>query len=283
MPRIHCRQVNVSDLPTIANLLQEGFPERALSYWQAGLLHMAAYDPPDVVPRFGYLLEADDVVVGVLLLVSHSDADGIRANVSNWYVRPAYRTYASLLVLRVIRNKSATYFNITPGKLTLPIIEAQGFIRATAGCFFGESAFSVPRSNAVINWVSSNQPRSNLMPATDAELLVDHARFGCVSLWLQADGEGYPFIFRKRVLRTGRLPCAVLIYCRSLEELEKFATPIGRALAMRGMPFLLACSDRPLRGIMGRHFPTKFPIYYKGNLKPRSSDLSYTETAVFGP
>jgi hypothetical protein len=120
------------------------------------------------------------------------------------------------------------------------------------------------------------------MSAADECLLREHAMAGCVTLWLETADGGYPFIFRKRVLRLGRLPCAMLLYCRSLEDLERFAGSIGRALLRQGLPLMFAGTDRSLRGIPGRHFPEKMPIYYKGPAKPRSGDLSYTEASVFG-
>ena len=47
--------------------------------------------------------------VGVLLLifsdVATSATPNIRCNVSSWYVEPAFRSFASLLVLRALKNK----------------------------------------------------------------------------------------------------------------------------------------------------------------------------------
>lgn len=281
---VSCRQIGVADLPAVATLLCEGFPDRTLDYWRDGLQRLAAHAPPEGLPRFGYLLAAGGAVVGVLLLIFSRPAGGtgVRCNVSSWYVQPAYRTYAPLLVLRGVRHDVASYVNISPAKHTLPTIEAQGFTKAVAGCFIGMPALAAVRRGATAHWVSDKANRSNLMPTVDADLLADHARFGCLGLWLDTPDGGYPLVFRKRVLRFGRLPCAMLLYCRSLEVVERFAGPIGRALAGRGLPLLLVGTGRPLHGMPGRHFPAKLPIYQKGDPAPSGVDLSYTEAALFG-
>jgi hypothetical protein len=282
--RISCRRIRPSDLGAIADLLCEGFPTRARNYWLDGLRYITALASPGEVPRFGYVLSAGDELVGVLLLIFSGNASlqNARCNVSSWYVRPAYRAYASQLVALAIRNPTATYINISPAQHTLPIIEAQGFVKAIQGCFVGLPALSLRGGGAVISMTPDQWNKSTKMSAADECLLREHAMSGCITLWLETPSSGHPFIFRRRILRLGRLPCAMLVYCRSLEDLERFAGPIGRALMRQGLPLMFAGSDRPLHGMPGKHFPGKMPIYYRGPVKPRSGDLSYTEASVFG-
>ena len=59
----------------------------------------------------------------------------IRCNVSSWYVEPAFRTYATLLVSQALRHKNVTYLNVSAAPHTWPIIEAQGFSRYCDGIF----------------------------------------------------------------------------------------------------------------------------------------------------
>ena len=283
-PRLSCRQIRPSDLLAVVDLLCEGFPSRRRAYWWDGLQRLAAHVLPDGVPRFGYVLVSGEVIVGVLLLI-HSTRLGdaeIRCNVSSWYVRPRYHAYATLLNLHAIRNHRVTYVNISPAQNTLATLDAWSFTRGTVGCFVGMPALSRIRRGVTAILVSDPWPRSALMSAADARLLDDHLRFGCIPLWVETENRGFLFIFRKRTLRFGRLPCAMLVYCPSIDDLERFAGVIGRRLAARGLPLMLAGTERPLRGILGKHFPAKMPIYYKGCVRPRSSDLSYTEAAMFG-
>ncbi len=281
---ISCRRIRPSDLGTIADLLCEGFPARTRSYWLDGLRYITALASPAEVPRFGYVLSAGEELVGVLLLIFSHNAghETARCNVSSWYVRPAYRAYASQLVAVAVKSTAATCINISPAEHTLPIIEAQGFVKATQGCFLGLPALSLRGSGAVVSTHPDEWSKSTKMSVADERLLREHSMSGCITLWVETADRGYPFIFRKRVLRFGRLPCAMLLYSRSLEDLETVAGPIGRALMRQGLPLMLAGTHRPLHGFPGRHFPGKMPIYYKGSVKPRSGDLSYTEASVFG-
>ena len=128
---------------------------------------------------------------------------------------------------------------------------------------------------------SSASPEACSISPEDARLLADHEAFGCLSVWCRTPSGGHPLVFRPRWLKPG-LPCAQLIYCRSFEHLEEVAVPVGRFLAMRGMPAVLVYAPQPLRGVPGRFFADKFPIYSKGPLTPRAGDLSYTEAAIFG-
>ena len=58
-----------------------------------------------------------------------------RCNLSSWYVEPAFRTYAPLLVSQAMRHKDVTYMNVSAAPHTWPIIEAQGFARYSEGIF----------------------------------------------------------------------------------------------------------------------------------------------------
>ena len=112
-------------------------------------------------------------------------------------------------------------------------------------------------------------------------LLVEHAGYGCLSVWCEAQGQTYPFVFRPRLLK-GFVPCAQLIYCRELGDFVRFARPIGRFLAMRGRPLVIINADGPIPGLAGKYLGEKMPAYFKGPDRPRWGDLAYTEAAMFG-
>ena len=183
---------------------------------------------------------------------------------------------------RAVKNPETVFVNVSPALHTVPIIVAQGFNQIAAGCFVGVPALAPTRRGVSVTVARNGWVPPAGIDAAEARLLVDHTRFGCLALWLDTPDGGHAFVFRRRVLRLGRVPCAMLIHCPSLELLERFAGPLGRALAREGLPLLLAGADRPLRGMPGRHFPAKWPIYAKGAVNSRSADLSYTEAAVFG-
>jgi hypothetical protein len=62
-------------------------------------------------------------------------ADATRCNLSSWYVDPAFRAYAPMLVSQALRHKNVTYLNVSSAPHTRPIIEAQGFLRYCDGIF----------------------------------------------------------------------------------------------------------------------------------------------------
>ena len=77
-------------------------------------------------------------VGAILMICSALRAGGTlapRCNLSSWYVEPAFRTYAPLLVSHALRHKDVTYLNVSAAPHTWPIIEAQGFSRYSEGLF----------------------------------------------------------------------------------------------------------------------------------------------------
>ena len=139
VPAIRCRQIGEADIAGVAALLGRGFPNRTRQFWSDALARLTRREPPPGFPKYGYLLESGDVPVGALLLIcSTMREDGrlaTRCNLSSWYVEPAYRAYATLLVSQALADKNATYTNVSAAPHTWPIIEAQGFSRYCDGVF----------------------------------------------------------------------------------------------------------------------------------------------------
>ena len=67
--------------------------------------------------------------------MSHSGQITTRCNLSSWYVDPAFRAYATLLVSHALSHRDVTYLNVSAAPHTWPIIEAQGFARYCDGIF----------------------------------------------------------------------------------------------------------------------------------------------------
>jgi hypothetical protein len=284
--RIFCRVIETGQIPAIADLLHVGFPARSRNYWDVSLRRLAQHVPPEGFPQFGYMLAVADRPVGVHLLISSSSpyesGSDVRCNVSSWYVKDEFRSHGSLLLLKATRKPGAIYTNISPRPETIPIIEAQGFRKFGQGVFAALPFLAKARATPTRIVVRRADWEAVGVPAADQRLLADHQPFGCLSLWCETPAGAQPLIFRRRSIKPGGIPCAQLIYCRSLEHLEEVAAPVGRFLAARGMPLMLVPADRPLRGVPGRYFAEKLPMFFKGAHKPRIGDLSYTEAALFG-
>lgn len=281
-PKIRCREIGVTDLPAIADLLSAGFPKHSRRFWMAVLELLSRRELREGYPRYGLMLEAESVAVGVILLIfaqmPHSAA--VRCCGSGWYVMPAFRCYAPFLISRTFRYRAAVHLNLSPSVHTLPIIEALGYRRFCNGVFVAVPAFSAGSDGTKIKRVVDAMHPESLVSAAYLQLLLDHERFGCVSLWCETQAGGYPFIFRRRFVKRV-VPAAQLIYCTSVDDFVRFAGPIGRFLTLRGMPFVMVPANGPIPKLIGKYFDGK-PMYYRGPDRPQDGDLAYTETAMYG-
>jgi hypothetical protein len=279
---VRCRQIGDADVSSVAKLLRKGFPRRSREYWLQVLDRLAKHPTPPSMPKYGYLLENASEPVGVILLISSTMQDDdtfkIRCNVSSWYVEPNFRIHAPLLISQAIKKKNITYFNISPAKHTLPIVEAQGFSRFSDGQFV-TSVFRSVRSRTQAQVVGSDVNPNAPFEPFERDLLLAHAQYGCISVWCTTSEGAYPFVFLPRVVKR-IVPCVQLIYCRHIEDFIQFARPIGSYLWSRGRPFVLIDSKGPIRGLVGRYFDGISPKYSKGPVSPRLGDLAYTEVAM---
>jgi hypothetical protein len=284
VPAIRCRQIEESDIPAVAMLLRRGFPTRTRQFWRSALQELARHVPPPGLPKYGYLMESDGDVVGAILLICAamhgSDASAFRCNLSSWYVEPAFRAYATLLVSQALKHKNVTYLNVSAAPHTWPIIEAQGFSRYCDGIFIAMPMLNGLSGGAVKVFDGRVRPQVSFDPF-EHEVLQQHAEHGCISLWCATAERAYPFVFRRRLVRH-ILPCAQMIYCGDVDDFVRFAGPIGRYLARRGRLFVIIDANAPIAGLVGTFRDGSMPKYFKGPQRPRLGDLAYTEYAILG-
>jgi hypothetical protein len=277
-----CRQIVDSDIGNAIMLLKSGFPHRSCEYWSQALDRLANHLTPAGMPKYGYLIESAGAPVGIILLISSSIQQGdwteVRCNLSSWFLEPEFRTHASLLIFQATRKKEVTYLNISPASQTLPIVEAQGFSRYSDGRFVART-FPPVRKRAQVRIVGADVNPNAPFEAFERDLLLAHARYGCISIWCVTSERAYPFVFIPRLAKR-TIPCAQLIYCRHIGHFIQFVQPIGSYLAMRGKLFVLIDSKGPIRGLAGRYLGGIAPKYYKGPVLPRVGDLAYTEAVI---
>src|SRR5271154_6702646 len=222
VPGIRCRQIDEGDTPAVAELLTRGFPNRTRQFWYHALDQLTRRVPPSDLPKYGYLLETDGVLVGAILLICSTVRMGgtlaTRCNLSSWYVEPAFRAYAPLLVSQALRHKDATYLNVSAAPHTWPIIEAQGFARYSEGTFVCFPALSAGSRGGKVEVLDAHRRPTVSFHPSEQEMLVQHAEHGCISLWCATASDAYPFVFRPRLVK-GIVPCAQLIYCRDIADL----------------------------------------------------------------
>ena len=282
---LRCRQIGEADIAAVATLLARGFRKRNREFWLRAFAQLTARESPTGFPKYGYLIESDSIPVGALLLIYSTlrtaDAVATCCNFSSWYVEPNFSVYAPLLVSKALRHKDVTYLNVSPASHTLPIIEAQGFSCYCRGVFVAtpmlQGLFGGERVNV---FEACRQPDVGFDPS-EQRMLLQHAAYGCISLWCVTSERAYPFVFRQRIVEA-IIPCAEMIYCRDVADFVRFAGPIGRFLARRGGPFVIVDANGPIPGLVGRFFCGKMPKYFRGPQRPRLCDLAYTEIAVLG-
>jgi hypothetical protein len=282
---IRCRQIDESDVPAVAGLLRRGFPNRNRQFWQRALDELTRREPPPGLPKYGYLLETDGVPVGVILVICSTmrvnGTSAPRCNLSSWYVEPAFRTYAPLLVSQALRHKEVTYLNVSAAPHTWPIIEAQGFSRYSDGIFIALPALNRVHGGERIEVLDARTHTPAGADPFEQQILRQHAEHGCISLWCVSGGRAFPFVFRPRWVK-GVIPCAQLIYCRDIADFARFAGPLGRRLAWHGRPIVIVDANAAIAGLIGIFRRGSKPKYFKGPQRPRLGDLAYTEYAILG-
>jgi len=283
---IRSRLIAPSDRDGVVRLLNKGFRwRRNRRFWERVLDRLERREVPQGLPKFGYLLENSGQPVGAVLLIvsttpGAAEPGAVRANISSWYVEPAFRGYAALLAAQALRHKTVTYLNISPAPNTRKIIEAQGYRRYSNGLFMAAPALARSAAAEVVVVAADREPGAPIEPF-ERDLMTRHAGYGCLCLWCVTAKRAYPFVFRRRLFKAV-LPCAQLIYCRDIADIARFAGPIGRHLLAHGCPLAAIDANGPLHGLAGRYFDGWKPKYFKGPQPPRLGDLADTEAALFG-
>jgi hypothetical protein len=288
-PMIRCREIAAVDIEAVADLLARGFVGRSRDYWLSGLRRQATRDVPTGYPRFGYMLDHDGAPVGVLLLIytarGSGDDTAIWCNLSSWYVVPSFRNYAPMLAKIAQRLKDVTYVNISPARWTWPIIEAQGFKTYCKGLFCAVPTLSRARDGTVVEIVSEGTAAVDSLPPAEAELLIRHAGYGCLSLVVRTGRSAVPFVLQAVRIRRGFIapPVMQLIYCRAIDDFVACAGAIGRVLLRQGKLAVILDANGPVAGLCGLYTERRGRKYAKGPHHQRLGDLSDTELVLYGP
>ncbi|MGJ4927631.1 acyl-CoA acyltransferase [Bradyrhizobium sp. HKCCYLS2038] len=282
VPGVRIREIGAADLSAVAALLTRGFAFRSEAYWLRGLARHAARPRPEGFPAFGYCLDHGGAPVGVILLLFSAIERGgmpiIRANVSSWYVEPAFRAFSSMLVRAATRDKTVTYFNITPAPHTWPQVEAQGFRVYCKGQIYAAPVLSRRRAGVKIREYSEREAAG--LSGYEADLLRQHAGWGCLSVVAREADNAYPFVFQKHHVKNV-LPVYRLLYCRDLDDVVRMAGNIGGFLVRRGGLLMRLDANAPMEGLIGWYSDKRGRKYVKGPNPPGLGDLAFTEAALF--
>jgi hypothetical protein len=227
-------------------------------------------------------MEQDSQLVGVLLVVwtptNLLPKGQMRANLSSWYVKPEFRSFAAMLLAKVSRSAAVTYTNVSAAPNTIEICLALGFKQYTSGQSVCLPLLSYDQS---VNRVSHFEPgRSGLRPIDD-EIAAKHVAMGCLAFVGQFDGKKCLFLFVRRRVKKW-IPAAQLIFCENMDSFSSCARSLGWELAKHGLFLIICDANERLKHFPSVYFEGKVPKYFKGPDAPRIGDLSFTEIPVFG-
>jgi hypothetical protein len=285
--KIRCRQITEMDLAAVAALLAEGFPRRKAAHWKVGLDRMQGRKVPENAPQFGYCLDADGALVGVILMIASARMiDGAMANFTNlasWYVKPEFRAYAHQLAAMALKNRATSYTNVTAAPSTWEVVEKQGYRKYCNGLFFAAAALARPQAGVVISNFSTMETRADVRKLPDFELLERHAQWGCTVLVAEEASKLSGFVFRRFAMRSGliKLPAMFVIHAPSQMELVRLAGNFGRHFATKAAPLLAFDANAPIPGLSGFYTEKRGRKFVKGPHQPRLCDLADTEFSIF--
>lgn len=279
------REITASDIPEAVNLILRVFDSpRPRKFWLNLFARLSRRTPPEGFPKYGYVLENNGKLVGMILFIYsilwENGSPSIRCNGSTACTDPEFRFYGPLLYSRAHVDKSVTVLSVTAAKHTYRMIEALGFTRYIDRVFLTIPVLSSAPAGGARVVDARSEPGAPFDPH-ERDLLLDHAEWGCISLWCVTPERAFSFVFRRRMFKN-MAPCAQLIYCMDIDSFRRFARPLGVYLAKRLIPLVLVNANEPLEGIVGWRQPEISPKYFRGPKQPRVGDLAYTETAMFG-
>ena len=220
-------------------LLAKGFPCHAAPHWADALERIrrfggnAALDLP-----IGHVMTIDGQPAGVALTIASRRADGCpepqtHINFAAWYVEPAYRWRAPLMLRAVTRMPCDVLTDLTPSDPVRALLPAFGFRQITRGVAITPAALH-RGGGRVLALEAAGADR--MAPGLRA-LLLAHAPFGNIPALLECrDGTAVALAFRR--LRWRGLPMARVIYCGSNRKLFDHLGAVSSFLRGHGVALI---------------------------------------------
>ena len=240
------RPIEEPDFSLAAALLQEGFPQQGVSFWLGALQRLRRYgDNAAANVPLGWFMLHEDEPIGLVLTPAtlRRWPDGRRetiVNFSSWYVRPAFRWRAFLMLRKLVADDSMIYTDLTPTAEVQAMLLKLGFSAVNPGVSMlptapwawlpagGKRAARVRVLGPEEAWPACGLSR----PQVDA-----HRELGCLPLLLEAAG-GTQLIICRRTRWRG-FAVAQLVYAESLSQLLQHRTALARCLRREGLSWFV--------------------------------------------
>ena len=280
------RLITKDDLDAVLLLLCEGFTRRDRGYWVQALHHLDTRPEVEGYPKYGFLIEDQGAVQGVMLILTADlgpgFAGGLRSNLSSWYVRAPWRKYATFMLRAGVKVQGGCYTDLSPVPQVVQINAALGFAPYTGGSILLDARAALRPGGRVSVWDGVTE--AGLAAGLDPALIAvarRHIGYGCTAILLAAVDGPHLALYRIKTLKR-LIPAARFVY-GDPSVLTGSAGALMRTLLGRGIP--LAQIDAPVGFAppVGRLMPARDLRYATGGPPPPAGDLLETEIAVFGP
>lgn len=276
------RAIDSTSIDEALSMLRRGFPDRDRNFWESGLERqlLASHSRFPV----GYLLDTESGPVGIMLTIARDRiaSDGRRyamVNLCGWYVEPAHRWQAPLMLRRIVKDQQTVFTDLTATPSVARINRALGFQVWSEGellGFLGQLVLLPCHSGAEVLAFD----KAGWMLREDERILLDHhAGYGCIAAVLCTPTTASPLLFRP-VRRRG-IPTVQLVYAESRRAVIDQRRVLARFLLARGALVLSVDAqhkDCPPSMIFRRTI-TRF---FKGPIERDHLDYAYSEMIVFG-
>ena len=286
--QVRGRQIKESDLPAVVELLARKFPLWGRERFNLGLDRLARRAAPAGYPRFGYMLEHNGTPVGVVLTIfSTRSVNGetkLRCNLSSWCIDEKFSGSGPFLSASAVRHKEVTYISESAAPHTWRLLEAQGFRRFCNGRMITYPALTSSQwiGKARARWFDANEDYGQDLTQEERDILIAHQQYGCLAYVVQDEETAYPFVFLKRRIPRRAFPILELVYCRSVDDYQRYAGALGLALLAHGSLSVSLDADRPNPDLVGSYSQVVMGKYVKGPDLPRLGDLAFSEAVLFG-
>ena len=276
--------VTLSDLDRATDLLAEGFPTRTRAFWRTSLARLVqAGGNSEADHPLGCFMMDKDEPVGIALtpasLRPRPDGAPLRfVNVSSWYVRPAHRWRAVLMLRKIVSDPGSIYTDLTPTADVRTMIATLGFKAVNLGVVMHLLPILALRRGlpATVSEWQAGEPLPAGSPSAD--LIESHRGLGCLPLIVEGRGGRTLLVLRPKRVR--RLPATQAVYVGSHAALEPHLPALARHLLGRGL--LVAQIDcRSEAGTRNLGFRHNGLWFAKGSLFEDCTDHLGTELSLF--
>lgn len=278
--RAALRPMERCDRAAVIGLLQRGFPQTCVSFWERGLARQAAVQRD----RFGLLLDSANGPVGVLLTLRsqrfRADGSGFEAvNLSSWYIAPQQRLKAAAMLRAALADQAALVTDLTAAESIYRMNTAAGLSAWSSGMVLaGALPWLARRAARGASVRDFTGPVAGL-PGWEADLLGWHQRDGCLAAVLHLDDAAVPLLFRP--IRRRGVRFAQLIYASDRQLVLAHLPALMRFLVRKRL-FFVAIDGQPEMCPSGAYFRPGRRRFWRGPCDVARLDYAYSELVLLG-